>query len=84
MASRADPAGFVVNEPPGRWNVGEVFFTGAGKFFRILAMEGPPKGDAPEAREWKAVWTVGPSRTRAAVRSDQCRIGSVAKRPTRP
>ena len=54
----AEPAAFVVNEPPGHWNVGEVFFTGAGHFFRILAMDGPPTGDVPEAEAWDGVWTV--------------------------
>lgn len=33
----ADPPGFVVDEPPGGWHGGEVFFTGSGAFFRILA-----------------------------------------------
>ena len=56
----ANPAGFVVGEPPGRWNVGEVFFTGSGAFFRILAMNGPPEGDVPEAEAWDGVWTVEP------------------------
>jgi hypothetical protein len=56
----ADPAAFVVGEPPGRWNVGEVFFTGSGQFFRILAKHGPPEGEVPEAEAWDGVWTVEP------------------------
>ena len=58
-----EPGGFVVGEPPGRWNVGEVFFTGSGAFFRILAIDGPPEGDVPEAESWDGVWTVAPVST---------------------
>jgi hypothetical protein len=62
--SPADPGAFLVNEPPGAFHVGEVF-TGNGKFFRILAIDGPPDGDVPEAREWHGVWTVEPAESPA-------------------
>jgi hypothetical protein len=55
-----DPGVFVVNEPPGAWKVGDVFFTGTGDWFRILALEGAPEGTVAEAQEWNAVWTVEP------------------------
>jgi hypothetical protein len=56
----ADPAAFVVNEPPGRWNIGEGFFTGSGSFFRILAKDGARAGDVAEAEAWDGVWSVEP------------------------
>jgi hypothetical protein len=58
----ADPAMFVVNEPPGRWRVGDTFFTGNGARFRILDIQAAseePNG-TPWAGEANGVWTVGP------------------------
>jgi hypothetical protein len=56
----ADPAGFVVGEPPGRWKVGDVFFTDSGRWFRVLEKHGPPEGEVPEVEAWDGVWTVEP------------------------
>ena len=42
--SPADPGAYIVNEPPGAFNVGEVIFLGPDKFVRVLKMDGPPEG----------------------------------------